>query len=208
MKIKTVLSLMESLGSSSEKSFIDLSIQVMQRIGEITRTFENNDIPQEDRVKYYKRMLSRWFAMNYSNVKSYARELQGRGSAVRAIADIPVFAQRYESSPFTKGDGMAEYLKNIPMALEQLRQPELASRFRAAFDRMDDMARIGKQQKPEPTQRQREESDKLKSQQYSAVENIINQQLAQLDPATRHKAREFIARSANKLQALQQFLNK
>lgn len=205
MQIENILLLMEAQDTTT--SFKDTILQLMQYMGSITQSFTTNQIEEENRQKYKSRMLTRWFAQKYPDIKSYASSLRHKGPNIRKIADIPVFAQTFDSSPFTKGDGMKVFMTSLPLALREIGLIELSAQFVQQRERMNDAISGIKPQTNQPQRNQQQNQDHLRGEQQNQVEAVVNAQLASLNPELRHRARLFISKSSNKLKALQQFLD-
>lgn len=118
-------------------TFLSEMRQLVSVINEITHTYNSGSLTDHSVWKrYYRKTLSRWFAEHYPIVKDAASALAKRGSALKRISRIPVYGQKYDVSPFTKGQGYWMLHDNVPQACLQLGEARVGEDYIAAFNRM------------------------------------------------------------------------
>lgn len=211
--MKRLIQLVESNARSSKFSYIDICMQCIDMLNGLTHKFNTDTSlsPKEKRF-YAGGQISRWWNLHFSEIKSYAHGLKtNRDSYMYRVAMIPVSALKSDnpSNTMSKSDGMKFFLSFAPESLKEINEGALASKFRKAYERFQEakdrddtpLSSVNQQQAAQRQQRQVDMSS-----QYKAVEEIVNQHIALLPVSLRSKARDAVARSANKLKALQQFL--
>lgn len=143
-----------------------------------------------------------WFAKHGPCVIRAARELQAMDDSFKVIADIRLnaFTSASGLASTTKHEGYKALVEHGTRALSLLGATGTLNQLVSLMERCTAIVEASKA--PEPTV----ERSHTRGQQYAAVERVVAEILAELPEAQRHAARQAIAKSDNKLKALNAFL--
>jgi len=97
----------------------------------------NNVTPQtfEYKRRLYKKLLTQWFSEKYPDLKQNAADIakEKNNTTFKRISRIPMFAQKNNSTPFTRSEGFWALHDNIPASLYQINKPETAQMYKDTF---------------------------------------------------------------------------
>ena len=208
--MREFIDIVENMKSSSKASYIDVCMQAIQLLNDLTHRFKTDTSMDTTTKRFFAgSQLARWWNDHFSEIKSYAHDLKKhKTSYMYRVAMIPVSALK-SSNPdnnFSKSSGMQYYLGFAAETLKELGEHALAQTFSSAYNKFQEARDIEDTRKSQTQPKQNNDHKKVIATQNQAVEDIVNKHIASLPAGLQHAAREAVSRSANKLQALQQFL--